>query len=185
MDVTGLRAGTTFKIDNTPYVVLKYTHTKLGRGGATIRVSARNLKTGSIEKKTFKSGGTVEAITTQKKRLKFLYQGREAAVFVGSEMQEEVEIGRALLGEQAAFLKKGQEVDALFWEDTPLSVEIAPKVTLAVTETAPGVRGDSATNVYKPATLENGLKIKVPLFVKAGDRVVVDTRTGEYVERAK
>ncbi|KKT33341.1 MAG: Elongation factor P, partial [Candidatus Woesebacteria bacterium GW2011_GWB1_44_11b] len=82
------------------------------------------------------------------------------------------------------FVKEGEDVDVLFWENKALSVEISPKVTLEVKETAPGVKGNSATNVYKPATLENGLEVKVPLFIKAGDKVRVDTRTGGYIERA-
>lgn len=185
MDVTELRAGMTFQIDGAPYVVLKYTHTKLGRGGATIRISARNLKTGTIEEKTFNSGASVEATSTQKRKLQYLYQDTDNAVFMDPKTYEQVEVDKKVLGEQTAFLKEGQEVDVLFWEDTPLSVELPPKVTLQVTEAAPGVKGDSATNVYKPATLENNLQIKVPLFVKTGDKVVVDTRTSEYVERAK
>lgn len=183
--VTELRAGRTFQIDGTPYLVLKYTHKKLGRGGAIVRVSARNLKNGAIEEKTFGSGSTVERITTAKRKLQYLYQDADSAFFMDPKTYEQVEIAKKVLGTSLEFLKEGQGADVLFWDETALSVEIAPKVTLAVSETGPGIKGNSATNIYKPATLENGLKIKVPLFIKAGDRVVVDTRTGEYVERAK
>lgn len=190
--VTELRAGRTFQIDDTPYVVLKYAHTKMGRGGATIRVQARNLKTSGIEEKTFNSGSVVEPATTQKRKLQYLYQDAENAVFMDPKTYEQAEISKEVLGDSVAFLKEGQEVDVLFWEPStgsgqaePLSVELPSKVTLQVTEAAPGVKGNSATNIYKPVTLENGLQVKVPLFIKTGDKVVVNTRSGEYVERAK
>lgn len=182
--VTDLRNGKTFQVDGTPYVVLKYTHTKLGRGGATVKVSARNLKTGSIEEKTFNSGAVVEPITTVKRRMQFLYQIKDGAVLMDPKSYEQVEVSKKILGEQIPFLKEGQEIDILFWEDKVLGVDLPPKVTLEVVDSAPGVKGNSATNIYKSATLENGLKVKVPLFIKTGDRVRVDTRTGEYVERA-
>ncbi|MBI2007206.1 MAG: hypothetical protein HYS83_00655 [Candidatus Blackburnbacteria bacterium] len=96
---------------------------------------------------------------------------------------EQVEVKKGILGTQLAFLKEGQEADVLFWEDEALDIDLPPKVVLAVTETAPGVKGNSATNIYKSAVLENGLQVKVPLFIKVQDKVKVDTRTGEYVER--
>ena len=105
---------------------------------------------------------------------------------------EQVEVSRKVVGEQLAFLREGQEVDLLFWsggeggeKDEPFGVDLPPKVTLAVIETDPGVKGNSATNIYKQAILENGLAVKVPLFIKTGDKVRVDTRTGEYIERVK
>lgn len=183
--VNDLRAGKTFQIEGTPYIVLKYSHTKLGRGGAIIKISARNLINGAIEEKTFNSGASVEAIVTQKRRFKYLYQGRDFVVFIDPQSQEEVEINKKVLGEQISFLKKGQEADILFWEEKALGVDLPPKVTLEVVESAPGIKGNSATNMYKPATLENGLTVKVPLFIKVGDKVKVDTRTAEYVERVK
>jgi len=98
---------------------------------------------------------------------------------------EQVEIPAIVLGEQALFLKEGEGIDVLFWDEKPLSVELPPNIALTVSETDPGVKGNSATNIYKPAVLENGLKIKVPLFIKKGEKIKVDTRTGEYIERVK
>lgn len=181
--VTDLRAGATFQIDNTPYIVVKYTHVKMGRGNATIRVSCRNLRSGSIEEKTFTSGATVEAITTAKRGLQYLYFDANNVVFMDPKTYEQVEIAKRILGEQINFLREGQEVNVLFWEDQALGVDLPPSVVLKVTETDPGLRGNSATNVYKPAVLENGLQVKVPLFIKIGDRVKVDTQSGEYTER--
>lgn len=185
ISVTDLKNGKTFLSDNDPYVVLKYSHIKMGRGNAIIRVTVRNLRSGAIAEKTFTSGSVVEPVITIKKRLQYLYGDGKNAFFMDPQNYEQVEVDKKILGNQIAFLKEGQNVDILFWEDEPLGVDLPPKVTLAVDDTAPGVKGNSATNVYKPATLENGLQVKVPLFIKAGDKIRVDTRTGEYVERAK
>lgn len=186
---TELRAGKTFQIEGAPYQVLKYEHIKMGRGGATVRISARNLRTGGVEEKTFSTSQSVEEISTIKRKLQFLYRDGANIVFMDPKTFEQVGIDKRVLADQTPFLKEGQEADILFWlyegKEEPLGVDLPPKVTLAVAETAPGVRGNSATNIYKPATLENGLAVKVPLFIKTGDKVRVDTRTGEYVERAK
>lgn len=186
---TELRAGKTFQIDGAPYRVLKYEHIKMGRGGATVRVSARNLRTGGVEEKTFSTSTTVEEIATVKRKLQYLYQDGGNVVFLDPGSYEQVEIDKQVLAEQIPFLKEGQEADILFWlsegGEEPLGVDLPPKVTLSVADTAPGVKGNSATNIYKQAVLENGLQVKVPLFIKTGDKVRVDTRTGEYVERAK
>ena len=192
LSATELRAGRTFQIDSTPYQVLKYEHIKMGRGGATVRISVRNLRTGGVEEKTFSTSATVEEIATAKRRLQYLYADGNNAVFMDPKNYEQVEVSRKVVGEQLAFLREVQEVDLLFWsgglggeKDEPLGIDLPPKVTLTVLETDPGVKGNSATNIYKQATLENGLALKVPLFIKTGDKVRVDTRTGEYVERAK
>ena len=181
---TDLKNGTTFLSDGKPYKVAKYTHTKMGRGGATVRVSARNLETGDIVEKTFDAGNKVDEIETTKKRMQYLYNDGEKASFMDPASYEQVEIDLEVLGDLITFVKEGSEVDVLFWDGRALAVDIAPKVTLVVAETDPGVKGNSASNVYKAAKLENGLSLKVPLFIKIGDKVRIDTRTGEYVERA-
>lgn len=195
IQATELKAGTTFQVDGKPYKVLKYTHTKVGRGGATVTVSARNLETGDLRSMTFNSGHKIEEIATVKKSLKYLYSDARLATFMDSKTFEQIEILKEIVGSELMFIKEGQEVDVLFWspstssgqasEDIPLSVEIPPKVTLKVTETSPGVKGNTASNAYKPAKLENGLEVKVPLFIKTGDKIRVDTREGEYIERVK
>lgn len=181
--VTDLRKGTTFEQGNQPFKVLEYNHIKMGRGGATIRVSVRNLQSGTVEEKTYNNGASVFSINTVKRRLQYLY-GADNAVFMDPKTYEQIEISRDVLGREMAFLKEGENVDVLFWEDKALGIELAPKVTLTVVEADPGIKGNSASNFYKPAKLENGLTVKVPLFIKVGDEVRVDTRTGEYVERA-
>ena len=193
IEATNLKPGATFQISGKPYKVLKYFHQKLGRGGANVRVSVRNLTTGGLEEKTFKSDHKVEEITTVKKPLQFLYKDGSNVVFMDSKNYEQIDISADIIGNELAYIKEGKTVNVLFWsfgdiqgkEDVPLSIEIPIKVTLKVVDTPPGVKGDSATNMYKPAKLENGLQVKVPLFVNKGDLVVVDTRSGEYLERAR
>ncbi|MBI2268496.1 MAG: elongation factor P [Candidatus Blackburnbacteria bacterium] len=181
--ITDLRAGTTFLLDGQPYIVLKYTHVKMGRGSATIRVKVRNLKSGATVERTFGSGESVSSISTTKRKLQYLYMDQQNVYFMDPKTYEQVEISKNIMETQATFLKEGAEVDVLFWEDKPLSIDIPNKVTMNIIEAEPGVKGDSASNMYKQAVLENGLRIKVPLFIKTGDRVNVDTRNGEYVER--
>ena len=182
---TNLKNGTTFLSNGKPYQVIKYSLIKMGRGGATVKVTARNLETGSIEEKSFSSNVAVDEVNTYKKKLQYLYKKGNGLIFMDPTTYEQAEIPLMVLGDATLFLKEGEAVDVLFWDEKPISCELTPKVTLAVAECDPGVKGNSATNIYKPATLENGLKLKVPLFIKKGDRIKVDTRTGEYVGRAK
>jgi len=183
--VTHLRAGSTFEDNNQPYIVLKYEHTKMGRGTATIKVKARNLKTGTIIEKSFVSGARVEEVSLVKRKNQFLYQKGKEYFFMNPKTFEQFSISEDVLGYQAKFLSEGIEVDLLFLEDTPIDIELPPKLEFKVAETDPGVKGNSATNIFKSAILENGISVKVPLFIKAGEKIWVDTRNGEYVERVK
>ena len=185
LNVTDLRNGTTFQMDGAPYLVLRYMHTKMGRGTANVRVEARNLKSGRIEEKTFMSNARVENAPTTKKKMQYLYSDAENSVFMDPVTFEQVEIPLKIAQESVRFLKDGETADVMFWKDEALSVEVAPKVNLTVKDTGPGVKGNSATNIWKPATLENGIIVKVPLFIQGGDKIRMDTRTGEYVERLK
>lgn len=194
---TDLRNGTTFLSDGQPYIVLKYTFVKMGRGSATVKVKAKNLISGATVDKSFTSNNVVEDVRTIKRRLQYLYSDADNAYFMDPKNYEQVEMPLRVLGEQAAFLKEGSQVDVLFWpfdsadtlgqqgkEDRALSVDLPPSVVFTIAEADPGVKGNSASNMYKQATLENGLKVRVPLFINRGEKVRVDTRTGEYIERA-
>lgn len=180
---TDLRNGTTFIVDGAPYVVLEYKFIKMGRGGATVRVTARNLKTGSTEEKTYSSNVTVEDAATSKRSLQYLYQDGEEVVFMDPRTFEQASIARRVLKDQIPYLREGDLVNVLYWGEEPLSVELPLKIELKVTETDPGIKGNSASNMLKNATLENGLVVRVPLFINNGDKVRVDTRSGTYVER--
>lgn len=184
-NASDLRNGTTFELLGKPYVVVRYTHTKMGRGGATIRIEARNLRTGNVEEKTFGSNDKLDAAPTVRRKMQYLYSDDSAAVFMDPMNFEQVEVLVGAIRKEMKFLKDGDFVNVLFVQDKPLLIELAPKITLEVTDTGPNVKGNSASNIWKPATLENGLQTKVPLFVNNGDKIRVDTRTGEYVERAK
>lgn len=183
ISATQLKNGTTFEMDGMPFKVIKYTHQKIGRGGANVKLVVRNLQTGNQEEKTINSNAKVDEISTTKRPLQYLYNDGSNASFMDPRNFEQVEIPMKVIKNQLPFIKEGETAEILFWNEKPLSVEIAPKVTLRVKETTPGTKGNSATNVFKPAKLENGLEVKVPLFVKEGDKVRIDTRTGEYTER--
>jgi len=173
-----------------PYQVIKYNLIKLGRGSAYVKITARNLETGGIDEISYQSNASVDEVNTYKKKLQYLYKDASSIVFMDPETYDQVEIPVAILDGKEVFLKEGDSVDVLFWSldsarDKVLTVELLPKVVLEVRQTDPGVKGNSATNIYKPAILENGLKVKVPLFIKVGEKIRVDTRTKEYIERVK
>ena len=167
-----------------PYQVVKYNLIKMGRGSAYVKISAKNLESGANEEISYQSNASVEEANTSKRKLQYLYKNGSSAYFMDPRSFEQVEIPLKVLGDQILFVKEGAESMVLFWDDKPLSVDIPPKVVLKVAETDPGVKGNSASNIFKPAILENGLKIKVPLFIDAGEKIRVDTRTWEYIERA-
>lgn len=182
---TDLKNGASFIYQGKPYQVIKYELVKMGRNGALVRVKVRNIESGSVEEKSFSSNLTFEEVNTYKKKLQFLYKDNSVATFMDSATFEQIEIPLAEINSQLVFLKEGAIVDILFLDEKALTLELPPKVTLKVAQTDPGVKGNSATNIYKSAVLENGIKLKVPLFINEGDNILVDSETGEYLERAK
>ncbi len=191
LNVNQLRNGTAFEMDGQPYLVLKYEFTKMGRGNATIKVKVRNLKTNSVTIKSFNSGNSVQDIQLQRKKMQYLYSDANNSIFMDPASYEQVEVSNELIEEQKPYLSDGMEVQVLFWDpsagsgqEVALSLELPPKLAFIVKETDPGEKGNSVANIYKPAKLENGLNVKVPLFIKQGERVVIDTRDGSYVARA-
>ncbi len=185
MNSTDLKNGATFLHYGHPYQVVKYSLIKMGRGGAVVKVVAKNLEDGGNQEISYSSNVSVEEANTTKRQLQYLYKDAVNAVFMDPRSFEQVEIPLKVLGEQMLFVKEGAESTVLFWDEKALSIDIPPKVVLTVKETDPGVKGNSASNFLKSATLENGLKVKVPLFINAGEKIRVDTRTWDYIERAK
>lgn len=183
--VTNLRQGAYFEEHGIPFEVLRYTHTKLGRGTANIKVKVRNLKTDALFEKTFLSGKKVAPAALEKKEAQFLYKDKGDYYFMDGTTYDQFPLPEKVLGERAKFLKEGEKVKILFYQDKPLSVELPLKIKLQVAEAPPGVRGDTAINIFKEVVLENGLLVKTPLFIKKGDTIVVDTRSGEYVKKIK
>ena len=184
INVNQLRNGTAFEMDGQPYLVLKYEFTKMGRGNATIKVKVRNLKTNSVTIKSFSSGNSVEDIQLLRKKMQYLYSDANNSIFMNPVNYEQVEVGNEVIAEQKPYLSDGLEVQVLFWGEAALSLELPPKLVFVVKETDPGEKGNSVANIYKQARLENGLAVKVPLFIKQGEKVVIDTRDGSYVGRA-
>lgn len=187
---TDLKNGTTFLHFGRPYQVIKYNLIKMGRGSAYVKITAKNLESGAIEEISYQSNASVEEANTSKRKLQYLYQDKTNAIFMDTKTYEQVEIPLPVLAKEIVFVKEGEEAIVLFWsfagaQDKALSVELPAKVVFRVSQTDPGVKGNSAVNIYKPAILENGLKVKVPLFIKVGDKVRIDTRTGNYLERVK
>lgn len=182
--VTDLRAGTIFEESGNLYQVLSYEHIKMGRGSANIKVKVKNIKSGSTTEKSFINGAKVADVQVQKKDLQYLYKDSDYAYFMDPLSFEQYSIPLKTVGSDFYYLKEGESYNISFLGQEALSINLAPKMVFIVTETAPGVKGNSATNVFKDALLENGLTVKVPLFIKDGDKVRVDTRTGAYTEKA-
>ena len=157
----------------------------MGRGSANIKVKVKNLKTGTVTARSFISGARVSEAALTKKKYQYLYKDNDSAYFMDEATYEQIVILLAKLGSEASFLKDGMSISLLLSDDEPLAMELPPKMEFVISETGPDLRGNSATNIFKDATLENGLKVRVPLFTKTGDRILIDTRTGEYSERAK
>lgn len=185
INATELRAGTAFLYEGKPFKVTKYQLIKMGRGGATVRVNCVNLETFSNVEHAFSSNLSFELITLNKKKLQYLYKDEKTAYFMNGDTYEQIEVPLTILGNDILFVKEGGDCDILFWNDRAMSVDLPPKINLKVVDCDPGVKGNSASNFLKSATMENGLVVKVPLFIKIGETIRVDTRSGDYVERAK
>lgn len=184
LEVTQVRPGAAILIDGQPYLVLSFKHRVLGRKKARVKLGVRNLKTGATLEKNFLSGTQFEEADLEERRLTFVYSDREDSFFE-DESGERFEIANNLVAKQRPFLIKRKECQVLFWEDEPISLRLPKTIKLEVIEAPPGVKGNSATNLFKTAKVEGGLKVKVPLFIEKGDKVVVDTETGEYRERVR
>lgn len=183
LNVTELRAGTIYEEQGQLLQVLSYEHIKMGRGSANIKVKVKNVRTGSITEKSFINGARVNNVQVLKREMQFLYKDNDTANFMDPQTFEQTGVPLTLIPE-AAFLKEGENYSLSFLNDEVLAINFPPKVELNVIETGPAVKGNSATNVFKDAILENGFKSKVPLFINVGDKIRIDTRTGAYTERA-
>jgi len=186
ISLNAARPGTCVKIDGQPYVILKTQHAHMGRGGATLKLKVKNLITAGVLEKAFKGDDKIEQADTEHRRATFLYAdtNRDSIAFMDAETYEQLDLNLEVVEEYLGYLKEGSEVNILFFEGAPIGVEVPAKVELKVTEAAQGVRGDTAQgSVTQPITLETGLVIAAPLFVKEGDIVRVNTERGEYVER--
>jgi len=180
-----MRAGHVLEHNGKLYVVQKTQIVQPGKGGAFIQIEAKDVRTGTKIIERFRTQETVERARLDEHEMTFLFSEGDSFTFMDKESFEQVAIPRDIVGEQSVFLQDGMEVTVQSHEGSPLGVEIPGKVTLQIVEADPVVKGQTASSSYKPAKLENGVSILVPPHIEAGTRVVVDTQTGEYVERAK
>jgi elongation factor P len=178
------RNGMTIEMDGTLYNIVYFQHVKPGKGGAFVRTKLKNMKTGAVIDKTFRAGEKVELAILDKRSMQYLYHEGGNLIFMDMETYEQMPISGEVVAEAEDFLKEGITVDISLYEGKPVGVEPPVFVELEVTETTPGVKGDTASGGSKPATLETGLVVNVPLFVETGNVIKVDSRSGEYVERA-
>jgi elongation factor P len=177
--------GSHIEIDGTVYKILEFQHVKPGKGGAFVRTKVRRIEDGSVIDKTFRAGEKFRPVHTESRKMQYLYDSGEAAVFMDTRDYEQLELPRALAGDAMRWVRPNDEVEVLFVDERPTDVQVPSAVEMKVTKTQPGVKGDTASGGgNKPATLESGVTVQVPLFVEEGDTVRVDTRSGEYVSRA-
>ena len=180
-----LRPGAVINFNGELHVVLDSEHRTPGNLRAFYQVKMRNMKTGRLSEYRFRSGESIEFVYVERKNYQYLYRDGNTFYFMDMETFEQIPLDEDLVGNAVNFLTENQEVQINFVDGQPIGVELPPHVNLRVVQTEPGVRGDTATNVLKPAVLESGYTIQVPIFVNEGDLIRVDTRTGEYVERVK
>ncbi len=183
IDVNDLRKGVTFELEGNLWRVLEYSHHKPGRGNATIRIKARNLRSGSTLEKTFISGSQVQEARLDFHSVQYIYNDGDNYYFMDQETFEQPGIPKQILGDSAGFLTEGMECKLTFYQGEPLDVELPLSVDLKVIYAEVSVRGDTATGVTKKVKTESGVEVQVPNFVKEGDTIRVDTRTGDYLTR--
>ncbi|MHB1506108.1 MAG: elongation factor P [Sulfobacillus sp.] len=178
------RNGLTIAIDGVLYTIVEFQHVKPGKGSAFVRVKMRNVRTGSTVERTFNAGEKVNRAQLEGKEVQFLYQDADAYTFMDTSSYEQITLNRAALGDALNFLKESLTISLELYEGEVVGVELPNSVELEVTQTEPGIKGDTAQGATKPATLETGYTVRVPLFVNIGDRLVIDTRSGNYISRA-
>jgi elongation factor P len=183
IDVNQLRRGRTFLLDGEIYKVTEYSHSKPGRGKATIKVSVRNVRSGANVNMTFSSGDRVEDIRLDKRAVQYLYNDGQFYVFMDTETYEQPHVSPAVFGEDAQWLKENMEMELLFYEREVIDYNLPITVELEVVEAEVAIAGDTATGATKDVTTETGAVVKVPLFVDVGDVLKINTDTGEYITR--
>lgn len=184
-ETSDIRKGLKVKMDGDPWIVVDFEFVKPGKGTAFTRCRLKNIKTGRVLDRTFKTGERLEPANFETRPCQYLYSDGEHYYFMDQQNYEQIAIPAASLGDQAQFLTENMEVQVLIYEGEPLSVELPTFIVAQVTYTEPGMKGDTATGATKLATISTGAQIQVPLFVNEGDWLKVDTRDGSYVERAK
>ena len=183
ISVNDFKTGLTVKVDNGIWKVMDFQHVKPGKGAAFVRSKLRNLRTGAIQEKTFRAGEKVERAQIDNHRMQYLYANGDSHVFMDNETYDQLELPGDKLEYELKFIKENMEVHIQTYEGETIGIEMPNTVTLTVTETEPGIKGDTATGATKQATVETGYTLNVPLFVNEGDQLVINTSDGSYVSR--
>jgi elongation factor P len=179
------KKGLKIEMDDVPYMIVDFQHVKPGKGGAFVRTKLKSLLTGKVLDQTFRSGEKVKKPDLMERPMQYLYREGDSFCMMDNETYEQIMLTEEQLGEARLYLTENLDVQVLFYNQQPVGVDVPLFVELEVTQTEPGVKGDTAAGGTKPATLESGVTIQVPLFISEGDQVKVDTRTGTYIERVK
>ncbi|MCL6445813.1 MAG: elongation factor P [Alicyclobacillus sp.] len=178
------RPGTTIEYDGAIYRVIEFMHVKPGKGAAFVRTKLKNVKTGAVKEQTFRAGEKVPRARIETREMQYLYSEGDLFTFMDTETFEQIQIPRDQLTYELNFLKENMNCYVMLYEGAAIGVELPNTVELTVVKTDPGIRGDTATGGSKPATMETGYVLQVPLFINEGDRLLIDTRSGEYISRA-
>lgn len=185
MDTSDIRKGLKLMMDGQPYIVVEFQFVKPGKGQAFTRTRMKNMLNGNILERNIRSGEKLEAADVEERTLQYIYPEGDAYVFMNSQTGEQVTVQREAVGDDAGFLIDGIDVSIVIYKGNPVNITLPPHIVVQVAETEPGVRGDTATNVTKPAKISTGANVPVPLFINQGEWIKVDTRTRSYLERAK
>ena len=183
-NVNDIKNGITLIYEDQPYLVMEFSHVKPGKGAAFVQAKLKNLRTGSIVEKRFNSGVKLEKAMITKQAMQYLYASGDVFNFMNMESYEQIELTKDQIGDEVKFLKEGLDVDLTFYEGELIGVTLPDKIEYTITHTEPAVKGNTTTNATKDAELENGLKIRVPLFINEGEKVLVTTSDGKYSSRA-
>ena len=178
-----LRTGVTVEIDGDVYMIVDFQHVKPGKGAAFVRTKIKNIKTGQVFERNFRAGEKLNRAMVERKTMQYLYSEGNVYYFMDTQTYEQIPLIEEQMGDAIKYLKENMEVMVMFYDGVSIGIELPTFVELEVTQTEPGFKGDTATGGSKPATLETGLTVQVPLFINIGDVIRVDTRTGEYLSR--
>ncbi|WP_026674901.1 elongation factor P [Alkalihalobacterium bogoriense] len=184
ISVNDFKTGLTIEVDGGIWQVMEFQHVKPGKGAAFVRSKLRNLRTGSVQEKTFRAGEKVAKAHIENRRMQYLYASGDVHTFMDNESYEQIELTSSQIEYELKFLKENMDVQIMQYQGEMLGIEVPNTVELEVTETEPGIKGDTASGGTKPATLETGLTVQVPFFVNQGDVLIIDTRNAAYVSRA-
>ncbi|MBD3237284.1 MAG: elongation factor P [Candidatus Eisenbacteria bacterium] len=177
------RNGLVMELDGQMMRIVEFLHVKPGKGGAFVRTKLKNVETGAVIERTFRAGEKVSEVRLERRNVQYLYNDGDIYHFMDTETYDQLQLSADRVGEARDYLRENDTVQILMRGDTPIMVELPTHVVLTVKETEPGVRGDTASGANKPATMETGLVVTVPLFIEVGDELKIDTRSGEYIER--